>query len=66
MKEAGGEPVPCGAFPDDEEVLGPAMRKALALHQDAELQTRYRRNGMAAEFSWDHVVKQYLMVYRDP
>jgi putative molybdopterin biosynthesis protein len=30
VKEAGGEPVPCGAFPDDEEVLGPAMRKALA------------------------------------
>jgi putative molybdopterin biosynthesis protein len=30
VKEAGGEPVPYGAFPDDEGVLGPAMRKALA------------------------------------
>ncbi len=30
VKEAGGEPVPYGAFPDDEAVLGPAMRKALA------------------------------------
>lgn len=46
--------------------LARAMRKALALYQDAELLTRYRRNGMAAEFSWDHVVKQYLTVYRDP
>ena len=30
IKEAGGEPVSFGAFPDDEGVLGPAMRNALA------------------------------------
>ena len=30
ITEAGGEPVRYGAFPDDEAVLGPAMRKALA------------------------------------
>ncbi len=30
ITEAGGEPVSYGAFPDDEAVLGPAMRKALA------------------------------------
>ncbi|MET0868193.1 MAG: molybdopterin biosynthesis protein [Pseudorhodoplanes sp.] len=30
VKEAGGEPVAYGAFPDDEAVLAPAMRKALA------------------------------------
>ncbi len=46
--------------------LARAMRKGLALYEDGELLNRYRRNGMAAEFSWDHVVKQYLMVYRDP
>jgi starch synthase len=46
--------------------LARAMRKALALFQEPELLTRYRRNGMAAEFSWDQVVKQYLAVYRNP
>ena len=30
MTEAGGEPVPYGAFPDDEAALGGAMRMALA------------------------------------
>jgi putative molybdopterin biosynthesis protein len=30
VSEAGGEPVSCGAFPDDEAALGEAMRKALA------------------------------------
>jgi putative molybdopterin biosynthesis protein len=30
VKEAGGEPVTYGAFPDDEARLAPAMRKALA------------------------------------
>jgi putative molybdopterin biosynthesis protein len=30
VKEAGGEPVPYGAFPDDEAKLAPAMHKALA------------------------------------
>jgi starch synthase len=44
--------------------LARAMRKALALYQDSELLTRYRRIGMAAEFSWDNVVKEYLAVYR--
>jgi putative molybdopterin biosynthesis protein len=29
VTEAGGEPVPYGAFPDDETALGAAMRKAL-------------------------------------
>lgn len=45
--------------------LARAMRKALVLYQEPELLTLYRRNGMAAEFSWDHVVKQYLAVYRN-
>lgn len=30
VTEAGGEPVMCGAFPDDETILGQAMREALA------------------------------------
>ena len=47
------------------QALARAMRKALALYQEPELLTRYRQNGMAAEFSWDRVVKQYLSVYRD-
>jgi starch synthase len=46
--------------------LARAMRKALVLFQDPELLTRYRRNGMAAEFSWDQAVSQYLAVYRNP
>jgi putative molybdopterin biosynthesis protein len=29
IREAGGEPVPCGAFPDDEAALESAMRAAL-------------------------------------
>jgi starch synthase len=44
--------------------LARAMRKALALYQNAELMTRYRRSGMAAEFSWEQVVRRYLAVYR--
>ncbi|MCC6821610.1 MAG: glycogen synthase GlgA [Verrucomicrobia subdivision 3 bacterium] len=44
--------------------LARAMRKALALYQDAALLAQYRQCGMAAEFSWDQVVKQYLAVYR--
>ncbi len=30
VQEAGGEPIAYGAFPDDEEKLAPAMKKALA------------------------------------
>ncbi len=48
------------------QALARAMRKALALYQEPELLIQYRQNGMAAEFSWDQVVKQYLAVYRKP
>jgi putative molybdopterin biosynthesis protein len=30
VREAGGEPVPCGAYPDDEDALATAVRDALA------------------------------------
>ncbi len=46
--------------------LARAMRKALVLYQEPELFAQYRRNAMAAEFSWAQVVQQYLAVYRHP
>jgi starch synthase len=43
--------------------LAKAMRKALALFQQPELLEHFRSNGMAKEFSWDHVAEEYAAVY---
>ncbi len=43
--------------------LAKAMRKALVLYQTPALLDRFRRNGMAAEFSWKQTAEQYVEVY---
>jgi starch synthase len=49
------------------EYSGPALakgiRKALALYEEPELLHRFRLNAMAADFSWDRTVGEYLKVY---
>ncbi|HEV2455831.1 MAG TPA: glycogen synthase GlgA [Verrucomicrobiae bacterium] len=40
-----------------------AVRKALALYDQPELLTRYRKNGMKCDFSWERTVGRYLEVY---
>jgi starch synthase len=44
--------------------LAKAIRKALVLYERAELLEHYRRNAMAADFSWDKTAKEYLKAYR--
>ena len=44
--------------------LAKAIRKALVLYERPELLEHYRRNAMAADFSWDKTAKEYLKVYR--
>ncbi len=44
--------------------LAKAIRKALAIYQQAELMRRYRRNGMKSDFSWNRTVAEYLRVYK--
>ncbi len=43
--------------------LAKSIRKALALYHEPELLHRYRSNAMAADFSWDRTVDEYLQVY---
>ena len=44
--------------------LAKAIRKALVLYADKELLDRYRRNGMAKDFSWSRTAAAYEQVYR--
>ena len=44
--------------------LAKAIRKALVLYADKELLERYRRNGMAKDFSWSRTAAAYEGVYR--
>ncbi|HMO64043.1 MAG TPA: glycosyltransferase, partial [Verrucomicrobiota bacterium] len=44
--------------------LAKAVRKALALHAEPAALTYYRRNGMAADFSWSRCRAEYEAVYR--
>ncbi len=44
--------------------LGKAMQKALALYASAEWLSFFRRNAMAADFSWDRTRKAYEALYR--
>jgi starch synthase len=43
--------------------LAKGIQKALALYQEPELLQRFRTNAMAADFSWDRTVTQYVTVY---
>jgi len=43
--------------------LAKAIRKALALFAEPELLHHFRLNGMAADFSWERTVAEYLKVY---
>jgi starch synthase len=44
--------------------LAKGIRKALALFEQPEALYRFRLNAMAADFSWDRTVAQYLQAYR--
>ncbi len=43
--------------------LAKGIRKALALYEEPELMHRFRTNAMAADFSWNRTVGEYLKVY---
>jgi starch synthase len=43
--------------------LAKGIRKALALYTEPELLDRFRANAMAADFSWDRTVSEYVKVY---
>lgn len=43
--------------------LARAIRKALAIHHDPNLEDWYRVNGMQANYSWDWAVTAYLKTY---
>jgi starch synthase len=47
------------------EALIKAMRKALALYAEPTLLDHYRRNAMAANFSWHRAVGRYLAAYQE-
>ena len=44
--------------------LAKAIRKALALYADKPLAAHYRRNGMAADFSWERTALAYSGLYQ--
>ena len=41
-----------------------AMQKALALYGQPELLAHYRKNAMAADFSWERTAEKYITVYQ--
>jgi starch synthase len=43
--------------------LAKAVRKALVLYERKDLLSRFRRNGMRADFSWDRTAEEYGKVY---
>jgi starch synthase len=43
--------------------LAKGIRKALALYEEKEVFQRFRANAMAADFSWDRTVAEYVRVY---
>ena len=44
--------------------LAKGIRKALVLFDQPELLKHFRLNAMAADFSWDRTVTQYLQAYQ--
>jgi starch synthase len=43
--------------------LARAIRKALVLYERPDLLEHFRRNAMAADFSWTRTAQEYLKVY---
>lgn len=43
--------------------LAKAMRKALALYDEKDLLARFRKNGMAADFSWERTGAEFIRLY---
>jgi starch synthase len=43
--------------------LSKAIQKAIALYEQPELFSFFRKNAMAADFSWDRTANEYLKVY---
>jgi starch synthase len=50
-------------FEPSARALSKAIRKALVLYQHPEALRLFRRNAMAADFSWERTAKQYLYLY---
>jgi starch synthase len=46
------------------QALAKGIQKAMALYQEPDLLHRFRVNGMAADFSWERTVAEYLKVYQ--
>ena len=46
------------------QALAKAIRKALVIYNNPHLFVHYRRNAMAADFSWDRTVAAYLRAYQ--
>ena len=44
--------------------LAKAIRKALALYENAALLRRFRQTAMKADFSWNQTIGEYLKVYK--
>ncbi len=44
--------------------LAKGIRKALALYEEPELFRRFRSKAMAADFSWDRTVAEYVKVFK--
>jgi starch synthase len=44
--------------------LAKGMTKALSLYHEPSLLSRFRRNAMAADFSWDRTISLYLKAYQ--
>jgi starch synthase len=43
--------------------LAKAIQKALVLYQEPKLLDHYRKNAMAADFSWDRTAEKYVQVF---
>lgn len=44
--------------------LAKGMVKALRIYEDPELMSRFRRNGMQVDFSWDRTAAKYIGTYK--
>ena len=49
--------------PYSASALARSIRKALSLFQEPRLLSHFRRNAMAADFSWDRTASKYLEAY---
>jgi starch synthase len=65
VREAAGQANGIKFIDYSAAALAKGIQKALALYQEPELLQRFRTNAMAADFSWDRTVAQYLKVYQE-